>query len=62
MAFCLPKEHVSTYSKMIRFRNLIVPMYSDVDDHQVYDVLRHHLDDFRMFIADAWRIVQQAPK
>lgn len=58
----LPKEHVSTYSKMIRFRNLIVHMYSDVDDRQVYDILRHHLDDFRMFIADAWRIVQQAPK
>lgn len=58
----LPKEHVSTYSKMIRFRNLIVHLYSDVDDRQVYDILHHHLDDFRMFIADAWRIVQQGSR
>lgn len=58
----LPKEHVSTCSKMIRFRNLVVRLYSDVDDRQIYDILRYHLDDFRMFIADAWRIVQQGPR
>ncbi len=55
----LPQEHVPVYSKMIRFRNLVVHLYSEVDDRQVYDILRHHLGDFRMFIADAWRIVQR---
>ncbi len=55
----LPQEHVPAYSKMIRFRSRVVHLYSEVDDRQVYDILCHHLDDFRTFIADAWRIVQQ---
>jgi len=55
----LPQEHVPDYSKMIRFRNLVVHLYSDGDDRHVYDILCHHLDDFRKFIADAWRIVQR---
>lgn len=56
----LPPEHVPIYSKMIRFRNLVVHLYSDVNDRrQVYDILCHHLEDFRKFIADAWTIVQR---
>ena len=55
----LPQEHVLAYSKMIRFRNRVVHLYSEVDDCQVYDILCHHLDDFRAFIADTWRILQR---
>ena len=54
----LPDEHVPKYTKMIRFRNLVVHLYTEVDDRQIYDIVRHYLDDFRLFITDAWRIIQ----
>lgn len=55
----LPTEHAPVYVNMIRFRNLVVHLYATVDDRQIYDILRNHLDDFQMFIADAWRVVQR---
>jgi len=54
----LSKEHADRYVGMVRFRNLVVHLYAEVDDRQVYDILQNNLDDFRAFIADAWRIVQ----
>ncbi len=54
----LPKEHADKYVAMVRFRNLVVHLYAEVDDRRVYDILQDNLGDFRLFIADAWRIVQ----
>ncbi|MEW5961255.1 MAG: DUF86 domain-containing protein [Chloroflexota bacterium] len=53
----IPSEHVPIYAQMIRFRNLVVHLYTEVDDQQIYDILQHHLNDFRLFIADTWRIM-----
>lgn len=55
----LPKEHADKYVHMVRFRNLLVHLYAEVDDRQVYDILQNNLDDFRTFIADAWRIARE---
>jgi len=55
----LPADHVKKYVQMIKFRNLVVHLYAEVDDHRVYDILQNHLEDFRLFIADAWSIVQK---
>jgi uncharacterized protein YutE (UPF0331/DUF86 family) len=55
----LPVENVPKYTKMIRFRNMVVHLYAEVDDRQIYEIVRHNLDDFRLFIADAWRIIQK---
>jgi hypothetical protein len=30
-----------------------------LDDWQIYDILQKELGDFRLFIADAWRIVRE---
>ncbi len=54
----LPKEHADKYVNMVKFRNLVVHLYAEVDDCQVYGILQNNLDDFRTFIADAWRIVR----
>jgi len=54
----LSKEHADKYVNMVKFRNLVVHLYAEVDDRQVYDILQNNLDDFRTFIADAWRIVR----
>ena len=55
----LPGDHVDRYDDMIRFRNVLVHLYADVDDERVYVILRDHLGDFRLFVADAWRIVKE---
>ena len=55
----LPAENALVYIRMIRFRNLIVHLYAEVDDQYIYDVLQNHLDDFRMFIADTGRMIQR---
>lgn len=54
----LPPEHVARYANMIRFRNVLVHLYADVDDRKVYEILRNDLGDFELFVADAWRIAK----
>jgi uncharacterized protein YutE (UPF0331/DUF86 family) len=56
----LPEPHVKSYVRMIRFRNRVVHLYQEVDEQEVYRILTEHLDDFRMFIRDAIRIVEAA--
>jgi uncharacterized protein YutE (UPF0331/DUF86 family) len=55
----LPPDHAARYVEMIQFRNLVVHLYAEVDDWQTYDILQKDLGDFRLFIADAWRIVRE---
>ena len=35
---------------MAKFRNRLVHLYWEVDDKQVYEILRNRLDDFKMFL------------
>jgi len=53
----LPQERVQTYARMVRFRNLIVHMYQEVDAERVFEVLQNDLGDLRQFITEAWEIV-----
>ena len=55
----IPAEHAPIYARMIRFRNLVVHLYAEVDDEQIYDILCHQLNDFRTFIADVGRMLQR---
>lgn len=55
----LPPERVPTYAQMVRFRNLVVHLYQEVDADRVYDILQSDLDDVRGFLAEAWGIVRQ---
>lgn len=52
----LPPDHVARFANMIRFRNVLVHLYAEVDDRKVYEILRNELGDFELFVADAWRI------
>jgi uncharacterized protein YutE (UPF0331/DUF86 family) len=38
-----------TYTNMVRFRNLIVHQYEQIDPAVMFDIIRNHLDDFRKF-------------
>lgn len=55
----LPAEHAAMYARMIRFRNLVVHVYAEVDDREIYNILQNHLDEFHSFVGDAWRMVQR---
>jgi len=57
----LPADHVPTYTRMVKFRNLLVHLYQEVDAEQVYQIVQKELGDFRMFIADVWAIVHRQP-
>ena len=35
---------------MVKFRNRLVHLYWEVDDHQVLEILRKRLDDFKRFL------------
>ena len=58
-AHLIPRDHAETYVKMVKFRNVLVHLYVDVSDREVYDILQNELDDFRQFIRDIWQIVQR---
>ncbi|MBO9371400.1 MAG: DUF86 domain-containing protein [Chloroflexi bacterium] len=55
----LPAERVPVYVRMVRFRNLVVHLYHEVDAGRIYEILHTGLDDFRQFIAEIWAIVHQ---
>jgi uncharacterized protein YutE (UPF0331/DUF86 family) len=44
-----PATFIDTLVQMIRFRNLLVHVYAQVDIERVYDHLQNYLDDFGQF-------------
>ncbi|HHU33471.1 MAG: type VII toxin-antitoxin system HepT family RNase toxin [Zhaonellaceae bacterium] len=44
------EEKLKTFEQMVKFRNRIVHLYYDVDDKEIYDILKNKLDDFKYFI------------
>ncbi|HHB91183.1 MAG TPA: DUF86 domain-containing protein [Anaerolineae bacterium] len=57
-----PADHAETYKDMIRFRNFLVHMYVKTSDQEIYEILQNALNDFRMFIADAWNAANTNPQ
>ncbi len=49
----LPADVLPVYRSMARFRDRIVHMYDEVDDGQIYEILRTRLDDIRAFVQHA---------
>lgn len=47
----VPKEHVSVFQQMARFRNFLIHGYDGVDDAVTFGVYTRNLDDFRLFVA-----------
>ncbi len=49
---CFPQENVDTYLTMTKFRNRIVHLYHDMDDREIYAIIKERLNDFNRFIKD----------
>ena len=47
--------------QMVRFRNILVHVYTQVDVARVYDNLQHHLDDFGQFAQYVLQFLAQLP-
>ncbi len=47
-----PQENITTYLKMVKYRNRLVHFYHEVSVQEIYDIIQNYLDDFRSFIKD----------
>ena len=57
-----PKDRATMYVKMIRFRNVLVHLYGEVDNRRVHEIVENDLNYFRMFILDVDAIVESEQK
>jgi uncharacterized protein YutE (UPF0331/DUF86 family) len=46
----LSSDEVTTFSKMVKFRNRLVHLYHMVDDQEIFNILQENLDDFSLFV------------
>lgn len=46
----LPGDFSEELVNMAKFRNRLVHLYAEVDDHQLYEILQTRLDDFKKFL------------
>lgn len=44
------KDFINNLKEMARFRNRLIHLYMEIDDEQVYNILRTRLDDFKTFL------------
>ena len=56
------QDHATMYVKMIRFRNVLVHLYGEVDDKRVYEILENELDYFRMFLMEIDAVLEKQAK
>lgn len=46
----LPAENENTYRQIAKFRNRVVHLYHEVDDKEVFRILKECIGDIRLFI------------
>ena len=59
----LPTDFTATLRQMTGLRNLLVHLYWEVDDEQIYDDLQHHLSNFDRYVQYILDFMQrQSPR
>ena len=48
----IPRSHLDTYVKMVKYRNRLTHFYSKVESEEIYDIIQNHLSDFESVIQD----------
>jgi uncharacterized protein YutE (UPF0331/DUF86 family) len=48
----ISKERLKSYIAMTKFRNMVVHLYEEIDENEIYDIIQNNLDDFEYFIKD----------
>lgn len=54
----LPADFAQRLIPMVRFRNILVHLYLEVDLHRVYHYLQHNLGDLEMFVKHITSYIQ----
>jgi len=55
----IPDETVNAFKSMVRFRNILIHAYDDIDDSITYDIFTKHIQDFRTFIEVIRKYLQK---
>ncbi len=58
----IPQDRATMYVKMIRFRNVLVHLYHEVDNRRIHEIIENDLDYFRLFLLDVGTIVEREQK
>jgi uncharacterized protein YutE (UPF0331/DUF86 family) len=48
-----------TYLKMVRFRNRAVHLYDEIDDEEIYKILKNNLADFENYIKNVGKLLRE---
>jgi len=48
----ISRERLKSYIAMTKFRNMVVHLYEEIDENEIYDIIQNNLDDFEYFIKD----------
>lgn len=56
------QEHATMFVRMIRFRNVLVHLYGEVDDKRIHKIVEEELDHFRIFLMDLDLIIEKQEK
>lgn len=46
----IPHSTVNTFKSMVKYRNLLIHAYGEINDSITYSIFTKHIDDFRVFI------------
>ncbi len=46
----ISSDQLSSYVAMTKFRNMVVHLYEEIDEKEIYKILQKNLDDFGKFI------------
>jgi uncharacterized protein YutE (UPF0331/DUF86 family) len=46
------REFAETLIRMVRFRNRLVHIYWEIDDNEIWRILKEHLSDIRRFLRE----------
>lgn len=52
----ISKEKLKSYIAMAKFRNMVVHLYEEIDEEEIYNIVQNHLDDFEYFIKRVAKI------
>ncbi|OLS15090.1 MAG: hypothetical protein RBG13Loki_1277 [Promethearchaeota archaeon CR_4] len=53
----IPTGHAKKFKQMVKFRNLVIHRYQDIDTNLIYTILHENLTDFESFIEDVKKIL-----
>lgn len=48
----LSKENISTYVRMVRYRNRLTHFYHEVTTQEIFDIIQNRLQDFDQYISE----------